>query len=59
MTRQLTLGDCPELFANLRELGYDPYFGNGHIEIDVKEEDDKEWKQFMKNQEIERIGLRH
>ena len=33
---QLTLNDVNELFALLRENGYEPYFSNGHIQIDKK-----------------------
>ena len=34
---KLKIKDYPELFASLRELGYEPFFSNGHIEIEIKE----------------------
>lgn len=34
---KLCLQDCTELFAILREHGYDPHFADGNIEINKME----------------------
>lgn len=38
MDRPIKLGECPELFACLREMGYEPFFGKGNIQINIKED---------------------